>query len=113
MHPNADHGHGIERQYALRDRAIALGWSTRDVVVVDQDIGCAATGARRDGFDHLLAEVGAGCVGIVLGFDASRLARNERDWQRLVDVCARTDTLIGRADTLDDLQARRLEALPS
>ena len=85
----------------MRTRAIAVGWSAGDIVVIDNDLGRPATAAAdRDGFERVITEVGAGRVGIVLGFDASRLARDHCDWRRMLEVCARTDTLIGNEDTL-------------
>ena len=84
-----------KRQYALRDRAIALGWPREDIVVVDGDLGHSATAAGdRDGFERVVTEVGMGRVGIVLGLEVSRLARNSSDWHRLLEICALADTLI-------------------
>ena len=98
----------VKRQYALRNRAIAFGWAARHIVVIDDDIGhgAAAAGGRK-GFERVVTEVATGRVGIVLSLDASRLARNLSDWQRLLDACARTDTLIGSAETLHKPQALR------
>lgn len=98
----------VKRQYALRNRAIALGWAARHIVVIDEDIGhgAAAAGGRK-GFERVVTEVATGRVGIVLSLDASRLARNPSDWQRLLDACARTDTLIGSAETLHKPQELR------
>ena len=98
----------VKRQYALRNRAIALGWAARHIVVIDDDIGhgAAAAGGRK-GFERVVTEVATGRLGIVLSLDASRLARNRSDWQRLLDACARTDTLIGSADTLHKPQELR------
>lgn len=100
----ADHPDRVKRQNALRNRAIALAWPVRNVMLIDHDLGRATTAEHRVGFERLFTEVGAGLVGIVLSLDASRLARNQRDWQRLLDVCARADTLIGFDDTLYDAQ---------
>ena len=101
----AGHHDSLERQYAMRNRAIALGWLARKIVVIDNDLGRPATAAAdRGGFERVITEVGAGRVGIILSLDASRLARNQCDWRRLLDVCARTDTLIGNEDTLCDPQ---------
>jgi DNA invertase Pin-like site-specific DNA recombinase len=83
------------RQYALRDRAVALGWPLEDIVVVDGDLGHTATAAgERDGFERVVTEVGMGRIGIVLGLEVSRLARNSSDWHRLLEICALADTLI-------------------
>ena len=83
------------RQYALRDRAVALGWPTERVVVIDSDQGkSGASSTDREGFQKLVGEVGVGRAGIVLGLEVSRLARNSSDWHRLLEICALTDTLI-------------------
>src|SRR5215469_9249187 len=83
------------RQYALRERALALGWREERIVVIDQDLGySAASTADRQGFQHLVAEVGLGHVGLVLGLEVSRLARNSSDWHHLLEICALTHTLI-------------------
>lgn len=88
-----------ERQYELVERAVALGWNAAEVVVVDEDQGRSAKSAdRRDGFQRLVAEVGLGRVGIVLGIEVSRLARRNADWYGLLDLCALTDTLIADSD---------------
>lgn len=89
------------RQYALLDRAIELGWPREQVTVVDEDLGLSGSGAdKRSGFARLIAAVAMRLVGIVLGLEVSRLARNNADWYRLLDLCAMTDTLIGDADGL-------------
>jgi DNA invertase Pin-like site-specific DNA recombinase len=89
------------RQYALRQRAVALGWATESIVVIDTDQGqSGATAADREGFQHLVAEVGLGRAGIVLGLEVSRLARNNADWHRLLEICALSDTLILDEDGL-------------
>src|SRR5664280_1220674 len=91
------------RQYALRQRAIALGWPDGQIVTIDTDQGhSAASTADREGFQHLVAEVGMGKAGIVLGLEVSRLARNNADWHRLLEICALTDTLILDEDGLYD-----------
>ncbi|MGH8523308.1 MAG: recombinase family protein, partial [Gammaproteobacteria bacterium] len=87
------------RQYALADRAVELGWTRDQVTVIDQDLGLSgASAAQRSGFTRLITEVALGQVGIVLGLEVSRLARNNADWYRLLDLCGVTDTLIGDAD---------------
>src|SRR6202048_5560110 len=84
-----------KRQYALRQRAVALGWSEERIIVIDNDLGqSGASSADREGFQRLVAEVGVGHAGIVLGLEVSRLARNSMDWHRLLEICAITDTLI-------------------
>lgn len=92
-----------QRQYALRQRAVALGWPAEQVVVIDQDQGqSGASAADREGFQRLVAEVGIGKAGIVLGLEVSRLARNNADWHRLLEICALTETLILDEDGLYD-----------
>ncbi len=92
-----------ERQYALRQRAIAFGWPTEQIVVIDQDQGqSGASAADREGFQRLVADVGMGRAGIVLGIEVSRLARNNADWHRLLEICALSDTLICDEDGLYD-----------
>src|SRR5215470_9504149 len=84
-----------QRQYALRQRAVALGWPLDRVVIIDTDLGqSGASAADREGFQRLVTEVSLGRAGIVLGLEVSRLARNNTDWHRLLEICALTDTLI-------------------
>jgi len=84
-----------KRQYALRERAIALGWPVVQIVTVDSDLGQTATSvADRKGFQRLMTAVSLGRVGLVMGLEVSRLARNNADWARLLEICAITDTLI-------------------
>src|SRR5258708_34073143 len=83
-----------KRQYALRERAIALGWSLEQIIVIDRDLGHSASETDREGFQRLVTEVGMGRAGIVLGLEVSRLARNSADGHRLLEICALTDTLI-------------------
>lgn len=90
-------------QYALADRAFALGWSREAIVVVDDDLGCSgATTEGRLGFQRLVAQVGLGHVGLVLGIEMSRLARSCRDWHQLLEICALFDTLIADVDGVYD-----------
>src|SRR6266540_3925799 len=92
-----------QRQYDLRGRAIALGWTAEQIIVIDTDQGhSGASAADRDGFQRLVAEVGMGHAGIVLGLEVSRLARNNTDWHRLLEICALTGTLILDEDGLYD-----------
>jgi DNA invertase Pin-like site-specific DNA recombinase len=84
-----------KRQYALREHAIALGWPMVQIVTIDTDLGeTAASVADRQGFQKLMTEVSMGRVGLVMGLEVSRLARNNADWARLLEICAITDTLI-------------------
>jgi len=92
-----------KRQYALKQRAIALGWPQERVVVVDTDLGqSGAAAADRKGFQKLVAEVGLGRAGLVMGLEVSRLARNSTDWHRLLEMCALSDTLILDEDGVYD-----------
>jgi DNA invertase Pin-like site-specific DNA recombinase len=91
------------RQYALRERALALGWTTEQVVTIDDDLGqSGASTVGRNGFQRLVSDVSMGQVGIVLGLEVSRLARCSSDWCRLLEICALTDTLILDEDGLYD-----------
>jgi len=84
-----------ERQYHLRDRAIELGWPPSRVEVIDEDQGrSGSSAAHRSGFQRLASEVGLGKVGIVFMLEASRLARNNSDWYRLIEICGVSGTLI-------------------
>ncbi len=84
-----------KRQYALKNRALALGWSLNQITVIDDDLGLSGTSMQeRKGFQHLVAEVGLGHVGLVMGLEVSRLARNNTDWNRLLEICALTNTLL-------------------
>jgi DNA invertase Pin-like site-specific DNA recombinase len=92
-----------KRQYALRDRAVALGWPIERVHVIDSDLGLSgAQSEGRDGFQHLVTEVAMGHAGVVLGLEVSRLARNNADWHRLLELAAMTHTLILDEDGIYD-----------
>ena len=92
-----------QRQYALKQRAVALGWPAERVIVIDGDQGhSGASAADREGFQKLVAEVGLGRAGIVLGLEVSRLARNCSDWHHLLEICGLTGTLILDEDGLYD-----------
>lgn len=93
-----------QRQYALRDRAVALGWPRERVIVIDADLGQSGADADREGFQRLVADVGMCRAGIVMGLEVSRLARNSSDWHRLLEICALTQTLILDEDGLYDPQ---------
>jgi len=88
------------RQYGLADRARQLGWA--DIEVIDEDLGRSGAGARRPGFEKLLAAICEGRVGAVLSLEASRLARNGRDWHTLLEFCGLVDTLIVDEDGVYD-----------
>lgn len=90
-----------ERQYALATKARDLGWPDDRIVVIDEDLGLSGSGSvERSGFQRLTAEVALGAVGLVLGLEVSRLARNSADWHRLIELAGLTDTLIGDGDGL-------------
>ena len=91
-----------KRQYALRERAVALGWPRERVVVIDRDQGLSGADSDREGFQQLVAAVGLGEVGVVLGLEVSRLARSSADWHRLLEICALAGTLILDEDGLYD-----------
>lgn len=89
------------RQYALVERACELGWPRDQVTVIDEDLGLSGAGiTHRSGFARMITEVVLGHVGIIFGLEVSRLARNNADWYRLLDLCGMTDTLIGDGDGL-------------
>lgn len=92
-----------KRQYGLRSRAIALGWRDDQITVVDNDQGeSGASAAWREGFQRLVSDVGLGHAGIVMGLEVSRLARNNADWHRLLEICALAGTLILDEDGVYD-----------
>ncbi len=91
------------RQYALVDRATAWGWAPERVIVIDEDQGQSAQSiANRLGFQRLLAEVSLDHVGLILGLELSRLARSNKDWHQLLELCAIFGTLLADADGLYD-----------
>jgi len=97
------HGESTELQYALVQRAMALGWPRERVELIDEDLGKSGAHAEiRGGFQRLLAEISLARVGLVLSFDASRLARNNRDWYQLLEVCSIFGTLIADGERLYD-----------
>ena len=97
------HQESTARQYALKQRALGLGWAAERIVVVDDDQGVSgASAAERTGFQRIVADVGLGRVGMVMGLEVSRLARNSSDWHRLLEICALSETLILDEDGLYD-----------
>lgn len=88
------------RQYALADRARTLGWT--EVVVIDDDLGVSASGVARPGFERLLVAICGGQVGAVVSIEASRLARNGRDWHTLLEFCALVGCVIVDEDGIYD-----------
>src|SRR6201982_308622 len=90
-----------DRQYALASKARELGWPTERIGVIDEALGLSGGGTTtRSGFARLTAEVALARVGLVLGLEVSRLARNNAEWYRLIDLAGLTDTLIGDGDGL-------------
>jgi DNA invertase Pin-like site-specific DNA recombinase len=103
MRQVVENSESTARQYALRQRAVALGWPLEQVEVIDRDTGqSGASAADREGFKTLVSEVGLGHAGIVMGLEVSRLARNSTDWHRLLEICALTETLILDEDGVYD-----------
>ena len=99
----AENIESTQRQYALRDRAIAGGWPAERIHVIDNDLGKSGSSAiARDGFQHLVSEVALGRAGIVMGLEVSRLARNSADWHRLIELCSMSSTLILDEDGIYD-----------
>jgi DNA invertase Pin-like site-specific DNA recombinase len=97
------HQESTRLQYALVDRASQFGWARETIVVIDDDLGRSGTTIEgRLGFQRLVAEIGLGHVGLVLGVEMSRLARSCRDWHQLLEICALFDTLIADADGVYD-----------
>ncbi len=97
------HAESTDLQYALVQRAVALGWPRERVELIDEDLGKSGAQAEaRGGFQRLLAEISLARVGLVLSFDASRLARNNRDWYQLLEVCSIFGTLIADGERLYD-----------
>ena len=97
------HQESTELQYRLVDRAAGLGWPRERIEVVDDDLGKSGTSSTgRLGFQRLIAEIGLGKAGLVLSLDASRLARNNRDWHQLLELCSLFGVLIGDGERLYD-----------
>jgi DNA invertase Pin-like site-specific DNA recombinase len=92
-----------QRQYALRDRAVSLGWPLERIHVLDCDLGKSGSqSAGRDGFQKLVSEVALGKAGLVMGLEVSRLARNSADWHRLIELCSLAGALILDEDGIYD-----------
>lgn len=97
------HQESTELQYRLIDRAVALGWPHERVHVIDEDLGKSGSGSvEREGFKKLIAEIGLGNAGLVISLDASRLARNNRDWHQLLDLCSLFGVIIADGERLYD-----------
>ena len=103
LHQVMQNTESTKRQYALRERAVALGWPIERIHTIDNDLGRSGShAANRDGFQYLVKQVALGQVGIVLSLEVSRLARNNADWHRLLELAAFTETLILDEDGLYD-----------
>ncbi|MCX4403485.1 MULTISPECIES: recombinase family protein [unclassified Streptomyces] len=103
MQQVADHQESTRLQYALVDRAAALGWPASRVVVIDEDLGrSGASAAGRSGFQRLVTEIGLDHVGLVLGIEMSRLARSGKDWYQLIELCALSGALLADTDGVYD-----------
>jgi DNA invertase Pin-like site-specific DNA recombinase len=103
LHQVHENRESTARQYDLKRRAQALGWSSDQIVVIDDDLGVSgASGTARSGFQRLVSEVGLGRAGVVMGLEVSRFARNSTDWHRLLEICALADTLILDEDGIYD-----------
>ncbi|RWN48066.1 recombinase family protein [Mesorhizobium sp.] len=97
------HQESTELQYSLVDRAVRLGWPPDRVVVIDEDLGKSGNGqVERGGFQRLIAEIGLGNAGLVVSLDASRLARNNRDWHQLLELCSLFGVIIADGERLYD-----------
>jgi excisionase family DNA binding protein len=97
------HGESTEVQYQLTERAVQLGWPRERIKVIDEDLGkSGASAAGRSGFQQLMTEIGLGRVGLVLSFDASRLARNNSDWYQLLELCSIFGTLLADGESVYD-----------
>src|SRR5215207_556369 len=97
------HHESTRLQYGLVDRALHFGWARERVSIIDDELGRSGASAEgRPGFQRLVAEVGLGRVGLVLGVEMSRLARSCRDWHQLLEICAVFDTLLADPDGVYD-----------
>jgi len=104
LHQVFAHGESTARQYGLTTTIQDLGWPDALVEVIDDDLGQSGSSAtHRHGFQRLVADVALGQVGIVMGLEISRLARNNADFQQLLQICGLNQTLIGDADAIYDL----------
>ena len=98
-----DHQESTRLQYGLVSRAQALGWAVDRILVIDDDLGKSATSAQgRAGFQRLVSEVSLDHVGMIFGVEISRLARSNKDWHQLLELCALFHTLIADLDGIYD-----------
>lgn len=103
LHQVQHHSESTRLQYALKEKAITLGWDQDNILIIDDDLGRSGSDAEgRPGFQRLVGQVSLGRVGIILGIEMSRLARSCSDWYQLLDVCALFRTLIGDTDGIYD-----------
>jgi DNA invertase Pin-like site-specific DNA recombinase len=96
------HRESQANQYALVERAVALGWPPDRVQVIDADLGQSGQDSQRPGFQELVAAVSLGRVGLILAYEASRLARNNADWYTLLDLATVAGALIADTEGIDD-----------
>src|SRR5438128_7395571 len=102
-HQALSHQESLRLQYALTERALALGWAPEAIDVIDTDVGHSAASAQhREGFNALVGQVTLGQIGIILSYDVTRLSRNCSDWYPLLDLCSYKECLIADVDGLYD-----------
>ncbi len=102
-HQALSHQESLRLQYALTERARALGWAAEAIEVIDTDVGhSAASALHREGFNALVGQVTLGQIGLILSYDVTRLSRNCSDWYPLLDLCSYKDCLIADVDGLYD-----------
>src|SRR5579864_4160757 len=100
------HQESTELQYRLVNRAVSLGWPRDRIEVIDEDLGKSGMSSEaREGFQRLIAEIGLAKAGLVLSLDASHLARNNRDWHQLLELCSLFGVLIADGERLYDPSA--------
>jgi DNA invertase Pin-like site-specific DNA recombinase len=103
LHQVKENPESTAQQYGLKRHAQELGWNPEQTLVIDEDLGqSGAAASDRSGFQRLVAEVGLGRVGLVMGLNVSRLARNNADWHRLLEICGLAGTLIVDEDGIYD-----------
>lgn len=103
FHQVKEHTESRQLQYDLEQRARKLGWPAHQIIVIDDDLGITATGTKaREGFEHLLSELCLGNVGALMFLDASRLTRNGREWQQILEFCGIVNCLIIDSDGIYD-----------
>ena len=99
------HRESTERQYALQEKALGLGWAPEQIQVIDEDLGISGSGrSQRLGFQNLVAQVSLGEVGAIIGLQISRLARSSADLLRLLELCGLFNTIVVDEDGIYDLR---------